>query len=373
MGNDVSIRLKQKNRNAIYNLIYDKSGLSKKELSILSDISLPTVTQDLKELMDMGLIEEVGSLESTGGRKAKAFACIDHAKISIGIEITKKHLSMVIVDLRGSILDFSRVRRVFEQSDHYYAYMRDMLDELIAKNGIDQQRVLGIGISVPAMVRDDHRTIIETVAIDVTDSFYDELGDYLKFPYAFFRDARAGLMAELWKRKDTDNLAYLLLNYTVAGSVVIAGKHYAGDTQRSCDVGHFTLVPDGKLCYCGKKGCVDSYCSARAIIESAEVGLEEFFGRLKDGDERFRKIWDSYLDDLAIAVNNLRMIFDCDVVIGGEISRYFADYLDALRERVKARHLFAKESDYVKLCSYIYEGPAKGAAIYYIDLFISSV
>lgn len=373
MGNDASIRLKQKNRNAIYNLIYDKSGLSKKELSYLSDISLPTVTQDLNELMSMGLIEEVGSLESTGGRKAKAFACVDNAKISIGIEITKNHLSMVIVNLRGSILDFSRVRRPFEQSDRYYAYMRDMLDELIAKNGIDSQCVLGIGISVPAMVGDDHRTIIETVAIDVTDSLYDELGEYLRFPYVFFRDARAGLMAELWKRKNSDNLAYLLLNFTVAGSVVITGKHYGGDTQRSCDVGHFTLVPDGKQCYCGKKGCVDSYCSARAIIESSGVGLDEFFERLKGGDEEFREIWEDYLDKLAIVMNNLRMIFDCDVVIGGEISRYFADYLDTLRERVRARHLFGRESDYVKLCSYIYEGPAKGAALYYIDMFISSI
>lgn len=373
MGNDVSIRLKQKNRNAIYNLIYDNSGLSKKELSFLSDISLPTVTQDLKELMDMDLIEEVGSLESTGGRKAKAFACIDNARTAIGIEITKNHLSMVIVDLRGSILDFSRVRRTFEQSDRYYGYMKDMLDELIAKNGIDHQRVLGIGISVPAMVKDDHRTIIETVAIEVTDSLYDELGDYLEFPYAFFRDARAGLMAELWKRKNSDNLAYLLLNYTVAGSVVISGRHYAGDTQRSCDMGHFTLVPGGKQCYCGKDGCVDSYCSARAIIESAGVSLDEFFRRLREHDNAFTKIWDDYLNYLAITVNNLRMIFDCDVIIGGEISRYFADYLDPLRERVKARHLFGRESDYVKLCSYIYEGPAKGAALYYIDMFISSV
>jgi len=108
-----------------------------------------------------------------------------------------------------------------------------------------------------------------------------------------------------------------------------------------------------------------------AIIESSGVGLDEFFERLKGGDEGFREIWEDYLDKLAIVMNNLRMIFDCDVVIGGEISRYFADYLDTLRERVRARHLFGRESDYVKLCSYIYEGPAKGAALYYIDMFIS--
>lgn len=75
-----------------------------------------------------------------------------------------------------------------------------------------------------------------------------------------------------------------------------------------------TVVPDGEACYCGKKGCLDAYCSAKCLTEGR---VEDFFGRLVQGEPEEASLWDQYTTYLAIAVNNIHMVLDCDVVLGG--------------------------------------------------------
>ena len=101
-----------------------------------------------------------------------------------------------------------------------------------------------------------------------------------------------------------------------------------------------TLYPGGDLCYCGKEGCVDRYCSARVLTGEEGIRLEEFFQRLASGEAVTEKIWDEYLSDLAVVVNNLRMIYDCKVVVGGYVGRFHGT-LDgpAAEEGEKAEYL----------------------------------
>ena len=70
----------------------------------------------------------------------------------------------------------------------------------------------------------------------------------------------------------------------------------------------------GRRCYCGKKGCADAYLSALRLSECAS-SLEDFFARLEAGDASAKRVWGSYLDDLALMVTNLRMAFDRTVVV----------------------------------------------------------
>ena len=79
------------------------------------------------------------------------------------------------------------------------------------------------------------------------------------------------------------------------------------------------IVPNGKKCYCGKRGCLDSYCSARTLKRGGEETLEQFFDDLKKGVPENKRIWDTYLEYLALAVANLRMAYDCDIILGGNI------------------------------------------------------
>lgn len=141
-------------------------------------------------------------------------------------------------------------------------------------------------------------------------------------------------------------MVYLSLSNSVGGAVIFAdemksndgihsdydgGAMYMGDNWRSGEFGHMVIHPEGKTCYCGKKGCVDAYCSALNLAGLENGDLRAFFEKLKAGHEEYGRIWDEYLDNLAIVVDNLRMCLDCEVVLGGYVGSYMEPYIGRFR------------------------------------------
>ena len=98
------MEIKTVNRNRIYRMIYQNPRISRPELCHRLGLSMPTVMQNVRYLQDRGLVEEGGSLDSTGGRKAVALTCVKDARTAVGLDLTANHISGVLVDLEGGIL-----------------------------------------------------------------------------------------------------------------------------------------------------------------------------------------------------------------------------------------------------------------------------
>ena len=113
--------VKKINRIRTMRSIFACERISQPELAAKVGNSWPTVLQNVKELMEMGLVQEVGTFESTGGRKAKAFAPVRNARYAVGLEITQNHIGAVLVDLSGELVRFERKKRPFERCDAYAA------------------------------------------------------------------------------------------------------------------------------------------------------------------------------------------------------------------------------------------------------------
>ena len=100
--------------------------------------------------------------------------------------------------------------------------------------------------------------------------------------HAFFlNDANAGAYAEGIYSEEKKRFFYLSLSNTVGGAVFDSDRLVQGDHFRTGEVGHMTVVLDGKKCYCGKRGCLDAYCSALNLSDSADGKLEKFFDLLE--------------------------------------------------------------------------------------------
>ena len=186
-------------------------------------------------------------------------------------------------------------------------------------------------------------------------------------------DANAGAYAEAIGSDKTKRFFYLSLSNTVGGAVwdhhgLIQGKNF-----RCGEAGHMTMIPDGKLCYCGKKGCLDAYCSALLLSDMAEGKLEKFFELLKEQDQKAVDIWNTYTDFLAVALNNIRMLLDCDVILGGYVGNYIEPYLPKLWNKVSNRNTFMEEQQFVKSCRYKTGAAALGAALAVIENFVEQV
>ena len=85
-------------------------------------------------------------------------------------------------------------------------------------------------------------------------------------------------------------------------------------------------------------------------------------------------MWDVYLDHLASAIYNIRILFDCKVILGGYVGAYIGDYLEDLYQRVDEKNPFEdKAEDYIFACRYKKEASAAGAAIFFVDEFLSDI
>lgn len=382
-----SVEVKRQNRNRVFRYVNGQTETSMPEISAALDISGPTVLTIVNELKEEGVLREAGELKSTGGRKAKAIASVKDVKYAIGIDLTTNHISITYTDLSGKALKHERIRKRFVYSNEYLDELAEIIDEFIKKNAIPEEKILGIGISLPCIVDKEEQIITYSNALGIYNVACNEWTEHFKYPAVLLNDANCAAIAESVVHSGCGNMVYLMLSNTVGGAVLFENgiaktvgstnletvNMYQGDNWRSAEFGHMVIHPEGRICYCGKKGCLDAYCSALRLANHTDGKLEDFFAGLDAGNEEFEKIWEEYLENLAIAIDNLRMCFDCEIIIGGYVGNLIGPYIPKLRQMVAEKNLFGHDGNYIRACDYRSEASALGAAIKLIEDFIETI
>ena len=363
--------IKTSNRSRIFNLFLEKGLLSRRDVQMSLDLSLPTITQNLGHLLDEGLICESGSIANTGGRNATTYALVKAARVAIGVDITNHYIIVVLVDLAGKIVAKSKAKVLFDRSDSYYQKLADMIEKILRENSIADELVLGVGIGLPGLTDGNNHKIVYGKILDFDGVTSDEFGKYIQFPVTIHNDANAACFAELFSEKDgVNNGFYIMLSTNVGGAVFINGSVYIGDALRSGEVGHLIIHPEGRRCYCGCQGCLDPYCSAINLTSISDGDIDIFFQMLDLGNADAHDRWEAFLGDLALAIKDVRMLFNCNIILGGFIGAKMGKHLDTLKRMMSAYSTFDNNFDYIVICKYQDEAIASGAALSHIVPFI---
>ena len=356
-------------RSRILNYVINNQITSKAEVSKNLNLSMPTVLSNINDLIAKGIIIETGEYETTGGRKAKSIGINPSYRYSVGIVITANHVGIVLVNLKYEIVKFRRVRMKFSPDASYCQDLSVLTSEFL-KDTEYQDRILGIGISIPGIISQKAHLLIKSHALQLENYSLSFLEQAFDLPVYFENDANAAMMAEDMNRYK--NAIYLSLNNTLGGAFCIGGKLFQGENQKAGEFGHMILVPGGRKCYCGKKGCADAYCAASALTDEIN-SLETFMEQLKSGDEAAEEKWSEYLDMLAVLISNLRMAYDMDIILGGEVGGYLAEHMLPLGEKVMEYNGFDHDIRYLRNCSYKREASAVGAAKHFLQDFIKNI
>ncbi len=371
MSKIMGSEIRKENKRKVARFILHNRETSNAEICSALGLSMPTVLQNVQELMEEEIVTEAGHYQSTGGRKAKRLAISGDFRYSIGIDITKHHLSFVLLNLQGDILKKQRCKSIFENSFEYYAMIKETLQQFIISSEICEKKILGVGISLPGIIEPGKEILIHSHILGLHNISLKTLSNFIPFEVCFENDANSAAMAEM-KYKE-GNAIYLSLSNTVGGSIYFHNEIYPGDCYKSAEFGHMILQPKGKKCYCGKEGCADAYCAAKVLSEHTEDNLEKFFSRLEDGDEVITNVWDGYLDYLAVLISNLRMAFDCDIILGGYVGAHIERYMVLLSRKVLKYNLFEDDVSYIKPCKYHDEAAAMGIAMKFIDNYFYNI
>ena len=185
-------QIKQNNRSLIYDFIYKNRSVSQQDISYDLRLSRPTVTTNLAAMENDGLIQKKGLIDTElVGRKAAAYSIVSDYRISIGIEILKKEVKMIAVNLYGEQMNCMRYEIIFERSSSYFKAVCDKILEFKSSLGTADQQILGIGFAMQGLVTPDKQTILYGEILSCTGLSITEFSSHLPYPCSFIHDAES--------------------------------------------------------------------------------------------------------------------------------------------------------------------------------------
>ena len=315
-------------------------------------------------LLDQGLLDEAGAQHSTGGRRAETLCVHGRIGVLIGVDIGATSLDIAL--LRP---DLSLIARHSQEADvqagpgPIMARLRALLPAMLAQNGIARDAVLAVGIGVPGPVNFAVGQLVNPPLMPGWDSYAirDDLREILDAPVFVDNDVNLMALGVLWRqRRQLENFLVIKVGTGIGCGIVCHGELYRGASGSAGDIGHICADPEGPLCRCGNRGCVEAMAAAPAIVtmglEAAETGRSPALaqrlsqhGRLlasdvgaacRDGDEAadaiVRRSGRLIGQVLAALVNfyNPSHIF-----IGGGVAAIGPMFLAAIRQSVNQRSL----------------------------------
>jgi glucokinase len=208
--------------------------------------------------------------------------------------------------------------------------------------------VLAAGVAVPGIVDPESGRGLHSVNLGWRDVPVREvLTTGLGVPVAVEHDVTAAGLAEwrLGAGRGVNDLLVVVIGTGIAAVVIAGGQLVRGGRGQAGELGHIPVVPDGPLCACGQRGCLEAVASAMAIATSygtrtgrAVPGSREVLAALQAGDLDAHAVWDAAVDALATALLCAIGLLGCArVVIGGGLAEAGAALLDPLRQRLEER------------------------------------
>lgn len=366
--------VKKLNKNRIFRLIYNSDKISRQEIADQLGLSLPTVNQNLKMLMEDGLIEYVGNFTSTGGRRAQAITINNNARKAISVNIKTDYINVDVVGLKGQIIYSMAVKAHFSKSSAYIEKLTDVVRHAVDYVGADADDILGVGITVPGILDDEKQILISAPPLKAKNYDFTKLISAIDYPVVVMNDARAEAYADHWfNGKSEDEKIYIMLGEGVGGAYINASAIRNGVHNRGGEFGHMVIHPGGKQCLCGKKGCLEAYVSEKVLSSELDMTLDNFFELAVQGKPDYVDMLEEYIDNLALGINNIYTMMDCDIVLGGTVAPYIKRYEDRIKECLVNDYSFDTDADYLKISDGGGGKSGLGAALSFVARFIDGV
>lgn len=362
--------IKKKNLSDVYHYIYDNPGCSKQAAANALGISLPTVSQHLNTLMNEKLIEKSGQLASAVGRRAMSYQIIPTARIAVGIEILSRNVYITVLNLYGKKETKEKFRLNFQPDQIYFEELQKIVKDFLKRYRYREDQILGIGLGIQGLASPDGSYMTYGEILDCTGLSIQMFADHFSVPCKFIHDAECASISELWENSEINDAIYLSLGQHLGGAIILNGEIQKGLTGKSGTFEHMTLIPDGMKCYCGKHGCAECYCSGNFLMEP-DMELEDFFAKKEQGDPVCQKKWQDYLQYLSMLINNLHMVIESNIILGGNITPYFTEQdIAAIKQNVLKRSTFQDDVSYIIQGKCRSDAVSMGAALPFIKGFL---
>lgn len=347
--NSTTVRdLRRSNRARALWELYLNGPLTRTEIGQAANVSPATVSNVMGDLIEQGVVVEVGNEDSNGGRPRGLFEVNPEYGYVIGVDIGETAFLVELFDLRMRVRASHRSLTELTRLDAEDAvtHVLEGVSAVIAQSGVEASAVLGMGVGVPGLVehgRDGAVVHGQSVGWDAIP-LERLMRARTDLPLMIDNGAKTLGQAEKWfgAARDTADAVIVLLGTGVGTSIISNQQMYRGSSSSAGEWGHTTVVVDGRPCRCGAHGCLEAYIGASAVVErydeltgaqpcAGPVDLETRVGQLladAPTDAVAAQVVQETVTYLGAGLSNLVNLFNPQrIVIGGWLGHALAAQL----------------------------------------------
>jgi predicted NBD/HSP70 family sugar kinase len=342
---------KQHNRDLVLRTIFANESTSRAEVARVTNLTRTTVSDVVNNLLEEGLVEEVGRGESIGGKTPILLSIVADSRYLIGLNLAQDKFIGAIVNLRGEIKEMVEVPVHDEDGKNALDLVYQIIDQLIKKR---IKPIVGIGVGAPGLVNTREGVVVNAVNLDWQDL---PLGQLLekkyKIPVSILNDSQATAIGEFvygGEHKHDENLIVVNVKHGIGSGILVNGQLFQGDGGGAGEIGHVVVQENGELCRCGKHGCLETISSARAVLKQLDLkSLDEAKAAFDSGNAKAQQVIKNTAHYLGISLANLIGILNIQkIIITGDMTRFGAAWLDEVNNSMRNAAL-ARLSESTKL------------------------
>jgi predicted NBD/HSP70 family sugar kinase len=324
--------VRSRNGAAVLAAVQARPGSSRADVARATGLSTSAVSLLVADLIARGLLVELGTSPSAGGgRPAVALGLAPQAGCLVGIHLGHADIRIVLTTMDGAVL---LERHDDLDVDHEPARTLDEVArgtaELLEEDTVDPGQVRGVGVAVSAPVVAARRLASPPMLLDWGGvDIAGVLGERTGLPVHLGNDATLGALAEwrLGAGAGVDDLVYVMLGEGVGCGLVLGGRLHTGATGMAGELGHLLVDPDGQVCRCGSRGCLETLVSKRALVAALahargpEVSVEALLDLAAAGDLGAVRLLSDAGRVLGTALAGVCTIADpAVIVVGGDLT-----------------------------------------------------
>lgn len=287
----------------IIGLCINDGDYSLADLSKELDTSIPTTTKLVGELVDDGLLVEIGKLGTNGGRRPSIFGLNPSAGYFVGVDIRRKFIDLAVTDFKGSLIDYhDKVEFSVQNSEESFRELCKTIKKELVETGIDPDKVLAYGFNLTGRVNNETGYCF-SYFIGEDKPIASVLEAELGKPVYVDNDSRAMTYGEYicGTANGIRNMLYLNVAWGLGMGMIVDGKLSYGKSGFSGEIGHFPLLNNNCICHCGKMGCLETGASGSAVYRVFMEKLKE--GRTSTLSDKFQNGEKIHMEEILSAVN----------------------------------------------------------------------
>ncbi|MCU4166563.1 ROK family protein [Carboxylicivirga caseinilyticus] len=240
-------------------------------------VSSPNAMSVLNEMLGRNILEKKGFGKSIGGRKPDLYGFVADSLFVVAVELSVYQMRITVFNaINKQIIKADEYSIYLDNSESTLEYIIDKIDSFIDKVKIDRKKLLGIGISMPGLI--DSVNGINYTFLNINNSSITKIIEKrIGRPVFIENDAKAMALAEfvLGKEDNTNDLLLLFLDMGIGLGMILNGQLYRGSSGFAGEFSHIPIVDNGKLCGCGKIGCLQTVASGINVLSMIEEGVEK--------------------------------------------------------------------------------------------------